>query len=149
MNTDSWALLSISTHSHSQGWHWTVPLCFESCYDSQKFANQTGPAEEFCLWPRSSWFQMVVSGSGWPLWHLPDGRISSVGLGEDPTERLFPSWLKLCLKEFRCELRNFLARKVGKYDNRSQRESHGLLEIKKKKVCVCLVFVVSKHSPIN
>lgn len=50
------------------------------------------------------------------------------GYGNVPKERLFQSWLQLRSKEFRCDGRNFLARKVGKYYNRSQRELYHCLK---------------------
>lgn len=50
------------------------------------------------------------------------------GCGNVPRERLSKSGLQLPSKECRCDGRNFLARKVGKYYNRFRRELHHCLK---------------------
>lgn len=80
----------------SQRRHWTVLLCFWGCYDSQEFANQTGPGEEFCPWPQKFVVPnclLRVPAVYFDTCQMEGSR--NLGSGNIPVERLLVSWMKL------------------------------------------------------
>ena len=89
----------IPSPGRSQRWRWAVLLYFGGCYDSQEFANQTRPKEEFCPWPQ----KLVVPrgsacGSCCPLQHLPDVRISKRRIWRHPNRRAISRLAKAVLE---------------------------------------------------
>ena len=89
----------IPSPGRSQRWRWAVLLYFGGCYDSQEFANQTRPKEEFCPWPQ----KLVVPcgsacGSCCPLWHLPDVRISKRRIWRRPNRKAISRLAKAVLE---------------------------------------------------
>lgn len=104
-------------------------FAFQVAMTARNLQTKPDLEKKSVLGPKSLQFQMVLLKV--PVVFFDTCQMEeplNLGFGNVPTERLFPSWLKLCSMELRCDKRNFLARKTGKYYNRSQREPHYLLE---------------------
>jgi hypothetical protein len=104
-------------------------FCFWGCYSSQEFANQSRPGKEFCPWPQKFEFpNCLLRVPAVPSDTYQMEGLLNLGPGNPPSRKVTSNWLNLSRMECRCERRDCLARGVGNYYMRSQREPHRLLE---------------------